>query len=563
MAEEKNKLPLRGGFENGSPNPVLQRTLEAGKTVIGIDIGLHSVNIVQMAMHDGRQTIIKTSVEPVVRSSERDRERIIREALKRSLSRFNFRKADVFCVLPSLPTVMDVLVMPVMPIEELASAVRLEVGNSQQFLMEDPVIDFQVIGRVSEKGVPKMKVLVAAAPRAAIEDLLRKFLPLQGSGMSSGKMNIKAVLPSPVCFDNIFKQSTQRMDETIAVIDMGRNVTDLCIYRNCQLEMVRKVPVAGLDLTRSLTSPLFTSVGKTELTVEQAEEVKREFGIPAPGENYLIQEKITAGQVLSLLRPKLEQLASEVSRSFDHYQEKMGGGKVDRILLYGGGAQLKGLAEFLNAEIGLPVEIGDPLQEMNLLFEGVVPEGGAIRLSRAIGASLADGSGINLFPKSIKEGKDQSLKRTTMIVGCFLFLGALAACYFGLTAQVNTMKNREEIAKQEYEALFPKLADLKEGLLFRQIIRQRPDMGGFIKQLTYLPEGVYLTEFSFLNGKVYLSGFVTEADKKAKDAPVQLMRALKKGFIPDAEIFWDRKTVPGKTTPLFEIEGTMKQGGGR
>lgn len=90
-----------------------------------------------------------------------------------------------------------------------------------------------------------------------------------------------------------------------------------------------------------MTSALSTKTGKVELTLQEAEWVKNEFGIPSASEEYLIKEKITANQAISLLRPKLEQLSREISRSFDFFYDKNKSGKIDRIILIGGGTMLK------------------------------------------------------------------------------------------------------------------------------------------------------------------------------------------------------------------------------
>jgi hypothetical protein len=408
--------------------------------------------------------------------------------------------------------------------------------------------------------------LVAAAPNTAVDDLLANFIPLQtkplnGSDRSLSKhsrVKVDAIVPLAIAFENIIKQSKLRMDETIAVIDMGKSLTDLNIYHSCQLELSRKVSVAGIDLTRSLMSALFTSAGKIELTMEKAESIKREFGIPAPGESYLIQGKITAAQVLSLLRPKLEQLASEISRSFDYYREKIGGGKVDRIILFGGGAQLKGLPEYLNAELGLPVELGNPLHDVDPLCDEVIPnKEDALRLVRAIGASLGEASEINLLPESIREWKSRSVEQMAVIVGMSVFLGILCLSYFGSMARMALMREREAAAKRGYEAVVPQLEKLKNGLLLKRMIRNRADVAGLIRQLSYLPEDVYLTELTLSSGKIYVSGFVSGVDKKAKDSSAQLVAALRRGIMPDAKLLSDTKNVPGKAAKLFEVEGHL------
>ena len=567
MAKDNKKTPLK---EQSAAVPDIlsvQKTLESGKTIIGIDISASSVNVAQTALYNGKPTLIKVVVEDITLASEKDHDKAATEALKRALSKFNTKKAEIICVMPSLPMVIETVLMPVMPPDELADAIKLEVSSSQRFVIDNPILDFQVVGRVADKGVQKMNVLVAAAPKTAVDGLLANFIsPQAGLGRATAPslgLNIDAIIPLSIALENILKKSKLRKEETLAVVEMGTMATELNIYRNFDLEFSRKIPVTGNDLTRSLTSALFTSTGKLELNMQDAEAIKREFGIPAPGESYLIRDKITAAQVLSLLRPKLEQLASEISRSFDYYREKMNSGKVDRIVVFGGGSRLKGLAEYLNAELGLPVDLGSPLLDVDLLFDGVLPNRDDIqRLVQAIGASLGDVSGLNLLPAPLKDRKKRSRELSMIIGGAIVFLSILGFFYFGSMIRMNLARDRAAVASQKYQVLLPKLKGLKNGLLLKKMIRNRPDLGGFIKQLSYMPSYMYLTDLTFEGGRLYMAGFISGSDKNAKDAAGQLVAEFRKGIMADARVLPGEKTVPGKVTPLFEIEGRIGSGGG-
>jgi type IV pilus assembly protein PilM len=526
----------------------IQETLERGKTVIGIDIGISSVNVVQTALYKGKTTLIKTAVENIVLAHERERDSVTMTALKRVLSVFNARKADVICVVSSRQTTIENMIMPIMPLQELMDAVKIELSNSQQFVMERQVLGIQSVGRIMDKGVEKMSVVAVLIPKTAVDHILsyftsRKAKPLVGmehipseAGLTG--LDVAAIIPPSVAMENIIKKSRFRMDETMAIIEMGTLVTELSIYHNSRLEFSRKIAVAGVDLTRSLTSSFFTNTGKVQLTIEEAEVIKRQYGIPAPEENYLILGKITASQVLPLLRPKLEQMVAEIRRSLDYYHEKMrASSEVGRIILFGGGAQLKGLTEFLNAELGLPVDLGDPRQDVELLFNDVLQDkSDAQRLVQAIGASLGDPSGINLLPAHLKERKKRSLEMIVAVAMIAVFLVVSGGVYAATEARRNAAHQKLLSVKNEYQALLPKVIELKDGLKLKKFVRNRTDLGVLLKQLSYVPSYVYLTELNLKSGRISLSGFVIGNDKDAQGAPLQLVENLRKGILKDAQL---------------------------
>ncbi len=281
-----------------------------------------------------------------------------------------------------------------------------------------------------------------------------------------------------------------------------------------------------------------------------------------PGENYLINGKITAAQVLSLLRPSLEQLTNEIGRAFDYFQETIQGGKVDRIILFGGGAKLKGLPDFMNAELGLPVDIGDPLQDVERLFDGLLQnkEDGQ-RLVEAIGASLGEAEGINLLPVHLKERKKRSFQLMTIIGALMIAFGVAAAVYFSVSMGAAKAQEKVRTAKSEYQSLFPRLQALKDGLALKQYVRTRPDLGNILAYFSYLPSNVYLTDMNLNGDKIYLSGLVA-GGQDTKAFLTQLVADLRQGILQDAKLLPAKSSSRRKDVVLFEIEGRIMPGGG-
>jgi Tfp pilus assembly PilM family ATPase len=267
----------------------LQDSLGKGRSVIGIDIGSTSVNVVQVASHYGKLTLIKASLEPISVVQERDRENLTIAALKKVLSRFHTKKADIVCVLSSRQTMVESILMPLMPKEELFHAVNLVVTNSKRFNVEKPIFDFQVAGRTNQDGAEKLNVTTAVIDRMSVDNLLAKFTlrqakPLAGANsdlQTEGPVGLEvtAIIPLAIAVENIIRKSKLRTDEIVAIVEMGSLATELNIYRDSHLELSRQISVTSATLTHSLTRSFFTDKGRVELTVAEAEEIKKKYGI--------------------------------------------------------------------------------------------------------------------------------------------------------------------------------------------------------------------------------------------------------------------------------------------
>jgi type IV pilus assembly protein PilM len=65
--------------------------------------------------------------------------------------------------------------------------------------------------------------------------------------------------------------------------------------------------------------------------------------------------------------PALAELVTEIRRSLEYYRSRYPDSTVDRILLFGGTAKLANLDRFVANEIGIQVEVGDPLKRLAAL----------------------------------------------------------------------------------------------------------------------------------------------------------------------------------------------------
>jgi|YNPNPStandDraft_1061719.scaffolds.fasta_scaffold38529_1 type IV pilus assembly protein PilM len=69
-------------------------------------------------------------------------------------------------------------------------------------------------------------------------------------------------------------------------------------------------------------------------------------------------------QVYGCMEPVLNELVTEIRRSLEYYQNRHDNAGIDRIVLVGGTARLRGLDAFLQEELGVRVEIGNPVSHL-------------------------------------------------------------------------------------------------------------------------------------------------------------------------------------------------------
>ncbi len=135
--------------------------------------------------------------------------------------------------------------------------------------------------------------------------------------------------------------------ETVLIIDIGRTTTKLDIVSH-------RIPVFATTLDiggQALTSAVQKYFGVTE---EEAKRVKAERGLVPSEEN---------AEYLASMLSTVSVIREEVTKRLEYWQGRAAVGSahepVTRAILAGGNATLRGLPEYLESTLKVPVELGD------------------------------------------------------------------------------------------------------------------------------------------------------------------------------------------------------------
>ncbi|MBI4746379.1 MAG: pilus assembly protein PilM, partial [Deltaproteobacteria bacterium] len=146
------------------------------------------------------------------------------------------------------------------------------------------------------------------------------------------------------------------------------------VISNGSLRFARYIPLAGDDMTRIIQD--------AEGTDFQAAEDKK---LRYAGVNDAPEVVKTA------VKSFTEGISIEVRRSFTYYQAHLREGLVDSLLLSGGSANIKGLAENIGSAVGVPTAIYDSMKGVEV--KRAVPRG--IDMTR-LSPILAEAFGLAL-----------------------------------------------------------------------------------------------------------------------------------------------------------------------
>jgi len=507
----------------------ISKFLSKRNRLIGLDMGSCSIKLAELAHQQGKLVLLKLKLQKI--DSREDNQDGQLDALKKLFRDINAKNAKINVVINCSQSCTKISVIPFMPKSEILPALKWEMRNFISFPIDQAVMDYEILQEIAEGGVKKLKVAVACCPQETVDRYI-ELLSLAGIGPSLFTQHGFALT-------NVITSLCSKENETVAFLDIGYTFSELVIFQDRELVFSRKLPVAGQDFTLEMTQALVSDRGKTELTLEEAESIKKKYGILSSDDSGILDDKISSAQLISLLRPNLEKLVTEIERSFTYYREKEQGAPVELLLLLGGGSNLKNLTKNLSESLRIPVQLGNPLVAFPLSGPSLLndePET-VNRFASALGAALASPSDINLLPIEIKQQTKLLIKRSSIKALVTAVVVILILVYTGMRIRLGIYDKRIAAAELEFRALSPQIEELPKQTFLGSILNQRIYWSDALKEISNLiPEPVCLTEMNAKEKMLILRGEIKSPGLVREQILTEFMRSLEKGIFKEVNL---------------------------
>lgn len=277
----------------------------------------------------------------VIEAGEVKDEKKLAEAIKQVIKRVNGSALKTEYVVSSLPeekSFLDVLFMPLLKDKDLESAVMFEMENYIPVPLSEVYFDFQRYENVPNSAKVQ-EVLIAATPKKIVEPYLNALIlaGLKPLAMEIESLSIARALIPQNC-----------LASPTLIIDLGKSRTSFIIFFGRGLRFTSTISVSGQRLTDAVAS-------KLKVSPEQAEILKVKEGLE--GDSAVLQA------IAPLLNELIAQIHSHSEYFYSHYSKNYSLAKevkIEKILLGGGGANLRGLVNFIAQSLNLKAQLGDP-----------------------------------------------------------------------------------------------------------------------------------------------------------------------------------------------------------
>ncbi|MGK2910212.1 MAG: cell division protein FtsA [Sphingobium sp.] len=204
-------------------------------------------------------------------------------------------------------------------------------------------------------GVDIHVVLADGAPLANMEMCVR-----------GAYLNVNAVVAAPIA-TGLACLSEEERDLGVALVEMGAGVTNVSLYVGGMLVGLHSIPIGAADITDDIASAFGIRRSQAERMkcfYGSAMQSRRDFremieiapisGDVAAGEG----GKITRAALVGVICERLNQLMAEVNAALKGMGFNSPVGR--QVVLTGGGAEMKGIADYAQSALGRAVRIGRP-----------------------------------------------------------------------------------------------------------------------------------------------------------------------------------------------------------
>ncbi len=357
----------------------------------GLDISDLSLKIIKLRKKGRRIRVVsfgEKEVKPgIIKEGEVIQKEELAEIIKQAMKEVKKEKLRTKYVVASLPeerAFFQVIQMPKISKEDLRSAIIYEAENYIPLPIEKVYLDFQIIPQ-TDKNIDHLDILICAIPRETVDPY---FSSLKLAGLEPQSLEVESLAITRALIKDGVTSSP------VLIIDFGATRTSFIIFSGTSLRFTSSISVSSMNFTEIISKSLGIDLNK-------AEKLKIKYGLEKELKSK--SKKITKStkernKIFEALVPALVDLTQQIKKHLLYYQThsfhehlSSNGRKVSKILLCGGGSNLKGLKELLARELNLPVELGNPW--INILSEkqkdtfGIPPEK-SLGFTTALGLAL-------------------------------------------------------------------------------------------------------------------------------------------------------------------------------
>ena len=313
------------------------------QNVIGLDIGSHTIKILQVEEKDSRLKLVNLGVIPIPKEAfgegRMTQPELLSNCIQRLVSHLKIKDKDVSCAVSGYEVMIKKLELPTMTDEELRVRMQSELRQYIPYNVEEVDVDYQILGLTKDR-LNFMDVLLVASKKDSIRDYVRL---IQSSQLQTAVLDVDFFA---LC--NAFEVTHGFPEkETIVLLDIGATKALMSIVDRGVPVFTRGLSIGGAQITEKIRQALRNSY-------DEAERIKL-------GE---ASENVSRNELQDVFTSTVRNWVGECKRAIDFYYSNYPETKIDKVFLSGGSCNIPGLDRVFRENMDMTVKIFNPLADI-------------------------------------------------------------------------------------------------------------------------------------------------------------------------------------------------------
>ncbi|MBW8035857.1 MAG: type IV pilus assembly protein PilM [Planctomycetes bacterium] len=441
--------------------------------VWGIDVGVNSLKAVRLIEgEDGLEVIGFDYIEHRKllsggNVSPEEKHEIIAETVSTFVSRNEIEKDEVAISVAGHNAFARFVSLPPVDAKKIPEIVKYEAVQQIPFNINEVEWDWQLMETPDS---PVKEVGLFAIKNELVNEIVDVF--------AHENMRVTCVQIAPIALHNYVNYDRDDIASSsrkaTILLDMGADNTTLVVSTKTSVWQ-RSIRIGGNAFTEAISDAFHLKFAK-------AEKLKR----TATVSKYI-------RQIFSAMKPVYTDLGSEVQRSLGFYTSSGSGRQkgFSKMIVFGGGMKLKGVAKYLQQTLGIPVIVPDSFEKLKIaedvssarFHENITDYGVAYGLAVQLLGEAKITS--NLLPKRIASAMAWARKEKLFTIAASILLAVSVLSL--VVARVNAGKYNSKAA-QTYRSKTKQIISIAQGVQNRQdeqLTRDDESAARMEKQMAY------------------------------------------------------------------------------
>lgn len=314
------------------------------ENLIGLDIGSSKIKAAEVSDTKRGPTLKKLAMIDVAPGAIEEGaikdHKVVSNAIRQLFKENNIKEPNVAISIGGYSVIVKKIDVKTMTEEELQETINFEAEQYIPFDISDVNLDFQIIGE-NETNPNLMSVLLVAAKKDMIDEYLHI---VDMAGLNAVIMDIDAF-----ALQNIFEFNYALENENVALIDIGATKTSLNILKDNSSVFMRDVSLGCDQINQKIVSLI-------DCSIEEAEQIKHSDQ----------SDRISPADLKEIITSVVGDWSTEIKRALDFFYSTYPDDQINKVILSGGGANIKEFRQLLAVEASVEVVTINPFDAFEI-----------------------------------------------------------------------------------------------------------------------------------------------------------------------------------------------------